>query len=541
MKLAPLPPVKESVKFGDVKDVDLNRRTPIAVSLGCHMQNYAYPHPDPCDPYTTAAGVCKRAALEPPKADMKLLLELKSFVLKFCQQNFKPLAPDTDLSIETWLETTDYPLWRRSEILKCWMDVGDIRENMKYRICKCFVKDEHYLEYKHSRGIYARRDEYKAYFGPYFKAIEQVIYAHPAFIKHVPVADRPKYIMKMLFREGVKYYETDYTAFESLFTRDLMECCEFVMYEYMTQYLPSGSLFMSQVREVLGGVNELQFKHFWVNIQATRMSGEMCTSLGNGFSNLMFMLFVCSKLGSKCEGVVEGDDGLFAISGPAPSEKDFEKLGLRIKLVEHNKISTAAFCQIIFDDEDQVNVVNPIKVLLKFGWGKSQYVRGSDRKKLALLRCKSLSLAVQYRGCPIVQSLAQYGLRMTLGITNYEMIHIINSKAFSSYERSEIMQAIFNPMFQPIEIGVRTRLLVEQQFNISVEVQKYYEDYLDRLVELQPLQPLALESQMTEVCRDYSFRYFRASPISMLDYPPFWIRSKYVVDEVWERMHSHTN
>lgn len=39
--------------------------------------------------------------------------------------------------------------------------------------------------------INSRSDAFKAFSGPFFKAIEKVVYEMPEFIKHTPVPDRP--------------------------------------------------------------------------------------------------------------------------------------------------------------------------------------------------------------------------------------------------------------------------------------------------------------------------------------------------------------
>ena len=121
----------------------------------------------------------------------------------------------------------------------------------------------------------------------------------------------------------------------------------------MLQHVIGGEHILGIMKEVLCGKNIVQNRYLDCIIEARRMSGEMNTSLGNGFSNLMFMAFVCEKLGLNCNGVVEGDDGLFAFNGNTPSASDFTKYGFNIKLDVHSEISTASFCGNVFDPEDR--------------------------------------------------------------------------------------------------------------------------------------------------------------------------------------------
>jgi len=483
--------------------------------MGCHVAGFACPKADPLDPRTTKAGVRKRFAIKPPKACDKTLKKFSVFVKTWVRRNLTPIAADADVTIEHWLAHTDYPDWRRKELRVQWDGVGSIWDPDKarrYFRCSSFMKDESYPTYKHPRAINSRSDEFKCAVGPIFKLIEEEVYKLPAFIKHVPVAERPDYIMGLLHREGAKYLATDYTAFESQFVEKLMVACEFELYSYMTRYLPAGDNFMRLVREVLGGENLCVFKRFRVSLQATRMSGEMCTSLGNGFSNLMFMLFTCAEAGcTEVIGVVEGDDGLFTMIGNPPKKRDFKRLGLRIKAVEHDTISTASFCGIVFDPIDRINVTDPAKVLVNFGWTQRTHNRCRQHKLTSLLRCKALSYAYQYPGCPIIQELAAYGLRITSGVTNTVALKKFSQKGQDSYQIRELQAAVNRGNIPWKETGWATRLLVEKLYGFTVEQQLHIEAYLRTLTKVQPLDDHVLVAKLPLVWGDYFTRYAHAT------------------------------
>ena len=55
------------------------------------------------------------------------------------------------------------------------------------------------------------------------------------------------------------------------------------------------------MREVIQGENRVFSKWFSGSVFARRMSGEMNTSLGNGFANLMMMTEVCLRIGMEWE------------------------------------------------------------------------------------------------------------------------------------------------------------------------------------------------------------------------------------------------
>lgn len=488
------------------------------VSLGCHIKGAAQPHPDPHDPETMKAGVRKRFAIRTPRGETQLLSKLRLFTQKWLRTNLVPLAPDSDTSVDKWLENTGYPKWRKDELRKKWEAVDNIHRPPKlkkgrnpYFMCKSFQKDECYPEFKHARAINSRSDEFKCAVGPIFKLIETFVYEHPAFIKHIPVAKRPDYIMKMLYQDSAKYMATDYTAFESCFVKELMDACEFELYGYMTQFLPSDPKagdFMTLIREVLLGMNVCEFKNFTVELEATRMSGEMCTSLGNGFSNLMFMLFMCEEAGCReVRGVVEGDDGLFSMVGSPPTADDFARLGLIIKADMHDNINTASFCGIIFDPEDRVNVTDPRDVLATFGWASGRYAF-SPRKHKMLLRCKALSLAYQYPGCPVIQSLAQYALRCTRGVDVRGFLE--RDTVMDRWQKDQLQEALRDEKnlckVQRV-VPLNTRKLVEQLYGITVENQLAIEAYLDKLTALTPLSHPCIEMCMTVTWQSYSDVY----------------------------------
>lgn len=500
------------------KRVALGKRPVVQVGTGVEImidgQPIITPHPDPLDPDTTIAGVKHRFLRKPPTAETKLMAEFREFVRTRCRKEFVPIPTDADVSVERWLSHTDYPDWRRTELSVCWDSVGSIFDPDKsymYFKCSSFMKDETYLVYKHARAINSRSDAFKCAVGPIFKLIEEQVYQHEAFIKHVPVADRPAYIMRMLHREGAKYFATDYTAFESLFVRELMVACEFELYSYMTQHLPAGAEFMRLVTTVLGGKNLCVFKDFKVMVDATRMSGEMCTSLGNGFSNLMLMQFICKKKGcTSVRGVVEGDDGLFTMVGTPPTAEDFARLGLIIKAELHDTISTASFCGIVFDPQDQVNVADPRKIMANFAWIQRKYARARTCKVQALLRCKALSLAFQYPGCPIVAELAWYGIRATTksSRTNSDLLEIVSRKSdYDLFTREKMVAAIKCGNIPHIAPPWNTRLLVEKLYGIPLETQVSIEKYFSSLNTIQPLSHGSFPMLFPQIWREHSACY----------------------------------
>lgn len=423
--------------------------------------------------------------MKPPPLNRPTRRRLRKFVANWLKKNLTPLSSDTDLSVNTWLSRTNYPLWRKEQLMDLWSKAGGVVIKGKHTTVKSFVKDEFYTEFKHPRLINSRHDMYKVAVGPYFKHIESELFKLPWFIKKIPVNMRASYIMQRLYRPNGTYIATDYTAYETHFTKEMMLDVEMQLYKYMVQKLPTRKYF-SGLLQVLMGTNHLFSHNFHCILEATRMSGEMNTSLGNGFSNLMFMLFACEEAGSgTVTGVVEGDDGLFCVEKKAPTTQTFKNMGLTIKLEVHKSISEASFCGLIFDPDDLVNITDPIKVLLTFGWTDRQYSGARISKLKGLLRSKALSLLYQYENAPIFQALARYGLRVTEGVRAVSPFRInmhwrqVVAESYEYYNKHSDMLEKAIPM--------NTRMLMARQFGLSVEVQLKIENYLDSLDILTPL------------------------------------------------------
>jgi len=516
VKLDPIGEIKDKSYTSKAKVTDSEKRPVVQVSLGCHVADAACPHPCLSCPTTAIAGARKRFLCKPPSAKPTELYNLRRFVKVWLMENLIALPHDSDVSVESWLEHTNYPDWRKKELREAWEAVEDIwdpQKAQKYFGCNSFVKDEVYPSYKHARSINSRSDAYKCAVGPIFKLIEEQVFEHPAFIKHIPMDQRPEYIFQRLHSEGATYIATDYTAFESLFVAELMAACEFELYRFMTRCLPSGSEFIRLVEEVIGGQNVCKFRDFVAVVDGTRMSGEMCTSLGNGFSNLMFMLYTCQKVGCRnVIGIVEGDDGLFTMVGTPPTKEDFAELGLVIKADIHTKLETASFCGMVFDLEDRRIIADPRKVLATFGWTSRQYQSVRPHKLQKLLRCKALSLAYQYPGCPIIAALSRFGLRVTRGTTG-AMDQYLKTRSLSTWqrERMSVLHTANSKAGPPnVEVGRNSRYLVQDLYGIDVMTQIKIEEYLDSIQILTPLNSEHITAIMPQAWREYYDAYSAA-------------------------------
>ncbi len=458
------------------------KRKPVMVSAGPIIPTIVQPHPDPSDPKSFYAGCLKRFLSKPPEPKKAKFLRFQRFVDEWLHENLKPLSPDTDVSTSEWLKETPYPAHRKEELWTKYCNITN-RRDPRYVLAKTFQKDETYPSYKFARAINATSDEFKTMFGPYVKNIEKVLYSRPEFIKHVPVKDRADYIYKLLYRPGASYFGSDYTAFETHFVQRMMHACERKLFEYMYKNHPM----LDDLKYFLDAKEGMRTCHnidFTIRVEATRLSGEMDTSLSNGFTNLMLNLFVLKEKGcTNVRGVVEGDDGLFSFSGPCPTSQDYADVGFTIKLEPYQSLGEASFCGLVFDETDRIVVTDPTDVLATFGWLSAKYARARDSSRKALLRCKALSLAHQYPGCPILQTLAHKTLELTRNISIQRVL--VRGGNMNMWEREQLLAAVKDEKnIKSKEVPMGTRLLVERLFNISVEAQLKIEEKISSMSEL---------------------------------------------------------
>lgn len=483
-----LPPTGDA-KVGTVirllVDQDHTKRVPVQLSLGCHVVGATYPHPDPNHAETIACSIRKRIACQPPRPIPERLREFRAFVDSFVRNTFTPFGPGETFSVSEWLGSSNYPLSRRVDLERTYRKhCENPLPNWEVELVKCFVKMESYPSYKHARAIYSRSDTYKCLVGPVFAKIERVLFSGKSFIKKCPVQDRPSFILESLGRDGLHtgrgYLATDYTAYESHFTADIMDSCENIFYKHMVQNHPEASAVIDRHIRVARAYNNCFFKCARARILAGRMSGEMNTSLGNSFTNLMVALYAAHKAGLvDFRVVVEGDDSLASyIKSSSGEAREYEKiireLGFNLKIETHEKLSTASFCGLVFCEETKLNLPNPKKHLNTTGWISGKYCRSKEKKLLELLKGKAMSLMASARGCPILQSFALYLLRCTEG--SHFRIDCYWARQF-----------VLNANIQPSEVTLGSRMVVENVYGIDIATQLYIEDHFDSLNVLCPI------------------------------------------------------
>lgn len=388
-----LKPVVGDVKYHPVQRPRkrVYRRLPVGAVPG-----YCPIVVDSNDPQTVASAFNQRLLRQLPTANPILLTRLKAFVQEYCRTHVRKVGiPD----FEEWLAHTNYNENRKAQLRLARESLrGGPPTLRQRRRVDSFVKTESYPSIKYGRMINSRSDAFKAYSGPWFAAIEREVYQMPEFVKHLNNEQR-KVAVQNLIARGRRYVATDFTAFESHFTPEVMDALELVLYRHCLQDYPE---LCNVICSTISGSNNMRTRTgVRATCQARRMSGDMCTSLGNGWSNLMLFKFLLSLKDGRGGGLVEGDDGLFWSDVPITKE-DYQALGFTIKIENVPDPMKASFCGIMYGDNP---LKDPRRVFQTFGWTHHDLHAG-DKIMRELSLAKAISLRAEVPNCPIVGQLS---------------------------------------------------------------------------------------------------------------------------------------
>lgn len=466
----------------------LDYRPAVSSTLPMYLDGYIGIKPDDTDVASVIDGIKHRVGGITPDLDMGVVAEFKTFVSRFLKKYFPIMDANTDVSVETYINDLDFDMARKDQLREAYQNVQKRSKKQSPLDVKSFIKEETYFDPKAFRTINSRIDEYKVQVGPWIHAVEKLAFKMKWFIKTIPVASRSSHIINALERLGRTYMATDFTAFESSFRKEIMEAAEFQLFEYMTQSIPGANDFMDLYRQI-ALTNKLLFKSVVARIACKRMSGEMSTSIANGFTNLCLILFTAYKEGLNIDDLdlfVEGDDSIISAVKKLTT-KWFEKLGFICKMETYSSVRKASFCGLIFSEPGHI-IRDPRPVLAKFGWAMRQYVHSNEKTRMALLRAKAMSLACEMPNCPILSVFAHRVMELTRSINLERILLKANNQSFDMYHRVMLCNAVLSkPWQQPPNILPESRVLMEEKFGIDVFTQLSWEQRFSTLT-LEPIQ-----------------------------------------------------
>jgi hypothetical protein len=430
------------------------------------------PNAVPCSPYTqsidnTIDGVTHRIGRDKPRVviDRRHIRHLTRMI---CRDVFD-LSSYSPMSFDEWLDNTHYTRSRKQNLRKlaATFDYEDT-SLLKRAKTKSFIKKEFYPTYKNARMICSRDDTAKIITGPIFKAIENVIFKNPSFIKKVPVKERAAYVVDHLGdTTDCKLYVNDHTSFET-HAHSTMRDIECVVYAQMMR--------KTQIRDIsrmLCGKQRISGRGWCASVNS-RMSGEMNTSLGNGIANLFsFLIVVALKYGYsrirdvKC--VIEGDDAIFCVPRDIEiTTEDFAQLGFVVVLEEKQTLGECGFCSTYFSEDGQHAVVEPMKALGAIGWSFARIPMLTCDRIRDLQGSKAISFHVEYSGLPILHEI---GLRLMDEYFDPRRKLVLGW--YEKYMLGDVRNVIFNS-----HVTYQSRVLFEKMFGYTVAEQLACEEYV---------------------------------------------------------------
>lgn len=415
-----------------------------------------------------------------------MLTGFPTFVKRYVEANFKPIPIGADTSVESWLSRcNNYSENRKNELRRVYAKTQGHLSRKDYKV-EAHVKTEGYPLFKHVRLINSRTDAFKVFAGPYTKLMEDVVYENPHFIKHVPVPERYLKVAQ-LEQQGRTYIESDYTSFEGSFRKMFMDNCECVLYRHLLQNYPEAAEAICKAATM---TQQCSFRSLGVRFRCPgrRMSGDMWTSLGNGFSNLMIFAYLMHIRGCNVwDGYVEGDDGLFAVPcNEVPDENEYRKFGFNVKLQTYDRPGDASFCGMKYADQGAIR--DPVEFVQGFGWTHS-CLGARPRVLMSLLRAKALSAYYEMPTCPIITEIALAALRATRDVEP-------RFEEDGYHDHSRVPRDERN--VKRTSISVATRGMFERCYGISVVVQVRIEELLgsDHISEAIALLPQGSDMMM---------------------------------------------
>lgn len=325
-----------------------------------------------------------------------------------------------DQLVDDWLQESSYSGSRKKQ-LRALYDVYASRGYLRKKdyACKSFIKAEGYAEYKAPRVIISRSDTFKVVVGCFIKKIEDAVYNHPVlgrhFAKHFSVEDVVARMSEI--RDNYKYVgETDYSSFEGSFSPKYLRSVEWRLLSHMLRNNPKvrnyvkACYFMYAGRRVdtdtkftnEAAINYVSSKFGSVQFSGSRLSGELWTSLGNGFSNLVNLYACALHNGQDIDAIVEGDDAFIGMHSAFLNGEFFKRMGFTLKIVQGSDITDLDFCGHKVNTESGTRL-SRLNLMVNAGWAitRNGPLSETSRKRLFLGKC--LSGIVLASGNPVFQ------------------------------------------------------------------------------------------------------------------------------------------
>lgn len=458
-------------------------------------------------PYQTKevqiAAATKRIFPVMPEPDNKEIKGIKMFVKKHLKQ-FHPIPQQNEEDFASWqrnhqsyngqrkfqlycafkslLGVCD-PSWSMEEYHHKWLELPE-RDKVQWKQdgydqkCSSFIKCESYAtQDKLPRFIQQRSDRAKAAVATCIHEVEKVIFKSGNFVKGMTQDEMVERISQF---EGYKeFYVSDYSSFESGFNPQYTKVVEEEQFKhFIGRNNPTIAKIINMHYRRNGNepvVNICENPMYRIKVVGTRMSGDMWTSLANGFSNKMNIMYNMYKRGiTKYDFVVEGDDGLVAVNEEPFRDEDFHNLGFKIKLAKHTNLETTEFCGIRINPAEKQPLVLPDSADLLSTALHPKYFRSGEKHLKELLKSKAQSLYCVGKNTPVIAVLA------------WKIINLLKDVRYDDSWMDMWWKEFTRRMdkFPEPVITVGSRVLFEDQTGISVAEQLTYESFIKKQTDI---------------------------------------------------------
>jgi hypothetical protein len=364
------------------------------------------------DPESIIEGISNRIMRDNDEPDRKKLINFEKFCRSEISKLYKRQSKTTVKPFRDWIKTRKYPESKKRKYQIAYEERhGEtiLRWNAEVN---AFVKKEFYPTPKPARMIHARDLVMSSLWGPYVTRIEKNVFHDlwyqevSPFLKIVPARERPTIIEQTFSRYPHDMcLTTDYSKFENSFCSEIIDSVENHLYR---KYFPNDPVVRDACRH-LRSKQRIRYKGFQYTVPARRMSGDMNTSLGNSFTNLMLVRYFMHRLSiTDFRTFVEGDDCIVKPPTPLTERQQLlickwsGDLGFNLTLENFGPANEAGFCSTYWDDQSKDRFIEPTQPLLKLGWSFHCGEHNSTQFRQELLKAKCLSYLANTPNAPII-------------------------------------------------------------------------------------------------------------------------------------------
>lgn len=411
-------------------------------------------------------GMCKRVVHDYHPVDSDVQKDFIKFAHHYIKFHISPLAENLneDCLLEDWLSHSKYNSARKDKFreLNHRMRIHDI-SSKQYLALTSFIKSEFYTEPKEARIINSRSDAFKSRVGPYVHAAESIVY-DDHFIKHC----KPSEVVRKMHEKSADFelfYETDYSSFEGSFSPELLRGVELHLLQRLFANYPE---IVSLCAQALACKNKACYrKRYIAEFYGSRMSGEMWTSMCNGYMNKLLVEFVAKRSDAHVDYLVEGDDGFICSNKPLDWSL-VEKCGFKLKCEQVENVNDVSFCSLRACGD--LLVPDIPRTLSHYGYiidaclsnalphNSKRTIKRLDEIQYA----KANSLLATSAGIPILQELALQQLRVLSGTH-------LNPLYFDWWERE--FYDLNDPKAKVISPEVRSYVMKEFHIDVATQLE----------------------------------------------------------------------